>query len=59
MHVMLAKGSTTGHVFAQFAGVPVRVHVNGEQHVFAHPIHEPLKVVLTTFDCSFPAGAAK
>lgn len=38
MHVMLAKGAATGRVLAQFAGVPVRVFVRGEQHVFAQMV---------------------
>ncbi len=38
MHVMLAKGAVSGRVVAQFAGVPVRVSVRGEQHVFAQMV---------------------
>ena len=38
MHIMLARNKATGEVVAQFAGMQLRVQVNGEQHTFAQMV---------------------
>lgn len=38
MHVMLARNKRTGEVVAQFAGMQLRVLVNGEEHRFAQMV---------------------